>query len=307
MNFSLAPIVLFVYNRPNHTRKVLDALAQNKEAKDSLLFVYCDGAKVNATNQTINDINETRNIIRLDDRFKQVTIKEHSENHGLANSIINGVTEVININKKVIVMEDDVLPSEGFLKYMNTALDLYQNEIQVGCIHAWNWDLDIRNCPGSTFFLRGADCWGWATWDRAWNEFNPDGKTLLKMIESRNLEFEFNRRNTYNFIDILKNQIEGKNDSWAIRWHASLFIKKMYCLYPTRPLVRNIGLDNSGTHCGEMQLSQKPVESIEINKIAINEADWFIQAYSELDRKNINVIISQWQRLKTFLSQLRHR
>jgi GT2 family glycosyltransferase len=304
MRSSLAPIVLFAYNRPIHTQKVLDALAQNREAKNSVLYIFCDGAKEDASDETIQKINETRTIVKLEKRFTKVIINENKENKGLANSIIDGVTEIVNRYGTIIVLEDDIIPSQGFLKYMNDAIKLYFNDPQVGCIHAWNWDIKNRNYHESTFFLKGADCWGWGTWKRAWAKFVPDGRKLLQTIESKNLVFEFNRSNTFNFVEMLKNQIDGKNDSWAIRWHASLFIKNMYCLYPIRPIVKNIGLDNSGFHCGELKLTQKPVNNIEICRIPINESDWFINSYSELLRKGDHLIKNLWQRLKTFLKHL---
>jgi len=307
MNNSFAHIVLFAYNRPIHVKKVLDALSQNLEAKNSVLHIFCDGIRKDANYEFQQKIIQTRNIVKLENRFLDIIIKEHNYNKGLANSIIDGVTEIINKYGAVIVIEDDIVPSKGFLKYMNEALNLYKTEPQVGCIHAWNYGLNASYNKETTFFLKGADCWGWATWKRAWDEFNPDGKYLLKMIEKNNLGYEFDRKNTIPFLEMLKNQIEGKNDSWAIRWHASLFIKNMFCLYPIKPLVKNIGLDNSGFHCGDMQLIQNPVKYIDIKKIPIEESNWFIPAYSDFIKKSTVQKKSKWQRLKTYLKLLSHQ
>ena len=114
MKSELAPVVLFVYNRPVHTQKVLDALAANAEAKDSLLYIFCDGAKQGASNDVINNINKTRLVANSEKRFKQVIIKEQTNNKGLANSIIDGVTEVVNKHEKIIVVEDDILACPYF-------------------------------------------------------------------------------------------------------------------------------------------------------------------------------------------------
>lgn len=304
MSTSFAPIVLFAYNRPIHIKKVLEALALNIEAKDSLLYIYCDGAKENVSEVTNQKIIETRTTVNLENRFLKVIIKEHKKNKGLANSIIDGVTEIVNKYGTIIVLEDDIVPSPGFLKYMNDALKLYFNEPQVGCIHAWNYNLNVGNYTESTFFLKGADCWGWATWKRAWDEFNPDGKELLETLESKKLEFEFNRKNTHSFIEMLKNQIEGKNDSWAIRWHASLFLKNMYCLHPTRPIVKNIGLDNTGVHCGTSDLKQTPTSFIEINKIPIKESEWFFTAYAEFLKKKSSFNKIKMAKIKNILKAL---
>ena len=169
---------------------------------------------------------------------------------GLAKSIITGVSEIIARYGRVIVLEDDIVPSIGFLKYMNEALDLYENEDKVGCIHAWNYNLISNEFKNSTFFLRGADCWGWATWKRAWKFYNPNGTYLLDYIKNNNLSYNFNRRDTIDFVKMLKDQILNKNDSWAVRWHASLFIRNMYCLHPVKSMIINIGFDSSGVHNG---------------------------------------------------------
>jgi len=297
----LAPIVLFVYNRPWHTQQTIAALQKNQLALESELIIFSDGAK---TDTDSTKLLELRSFLKTITGFKKITIIERKTNLGLANSIITGLTEIVNQYEKVIVLEDDIVASKGFLKYMNEALNLYYNESQVGCIHAWNYELHLSTYNESTFFLRGADCWGWATWKRAWDEFNPDGKKLLKAIETNNLEYEFNRKNTHYFVEMLKNQIEGKNDSWAIRWHASLFIKNMYCLHPTRPIVKNIGLDNSGFHCGELYLIQNPVDFIEIREIRVKESDWFIEAYKELIKGSVHLSKTKWQRLKSLIKQL---
>ncbi len=176
------PIVLFVYNRPIHTKQVLDALSKNPESKQSILYVYCDGAKENTGHEQIENISKTRQIIQSEKRFKDIIIMIRSTNFGLANSIINGVTEVIEKHGRVIVLEDDVLPMKGFLNYMNTALKLYEKNEEVGCIHAWNYHFAQPSIKESTFFLKGADCWGWATWKRAWDLFESNGSLLLNDI-----------------------------------------------------------------------------------------------------------------------------
>ncbi len=277
-----APIVLFVYNRPYHTKQVLNALAINAEAIDSELWIYCDGEKTDATLEGKKNIAEVRNIVRAENRFKTVTVVEQQNNRGLANSIITGVSEIVNKKGKVIVLEDDIVPSPGFLKYMNDALALYETEEAVGCIHAWNYSLDANSTNATTFFLRGADCWGWATWKRAWQLFEPDGKKLLTELTAKKQTYSFERNGTHPFVEMLKEQISGKNNSWAIRWHASLFLKNKYCLHPVRSLVTNIGLDGSGTHSTDAYLKQRTQQKIELQKIPVEESDWFFKEYEKL-------------------------
>lgn len=147
-----APIVLFLYNRPNHTKLTLNALAKNVEAIESELFIYCDGLKTGSSEKDADNVQAVRQIANEENRFKKVNVICREQNLGLANSIISGVTDVVNQFGRIIVLEDDIVPSIGFLKYMNEALDLYENEDKVGCIHAWNYDLDSTKFSDTTFF-----------------------------------------------------------------------------------------------------------------------------------------------------------
>ena len=292
-----SPIALFVFNRPTHTKKVLDKLALNKEAKNSELFVFCDGLKRNASDALKIAVQETRSLIDAENRFKKITIYRHDENIGLAKSIIFGVTKVLSIYDKIIVLEDDIVPEKGFLKYMNDALNLYHYVDEIGCIHAWNYSFKKNYIKESTFLLRGADCWGWGTWKRSWDLFESDGNKLRLEIEKKHLIYSFNRNGTHQFYDMLKDQIDGKNDSWAIRWHASLFLANKYCIWPKYPIVKNIGLDGSGTHCGEKDLIQLVKNKIKINKFLIlKESDDFYNSFKTGLIEKINI----WQKTLYF-------
>lgn len=282
----LAPIVLFVYNRPWHTLQTLEALAKNDLANQSMLYIYADGPKHNADERMLEKIQETRTCLKKQQWCKEVIIVERETNLGLANSIITGVTEIVNRHGKIIVLEDDIVASGGFLKYMNEALSLYADDNKVGCIHAWNYHLDISDFAETTFFLKGGDCWGWATWKRGWDLFNPDGAFLLQSIISKNKQYEFNRNATQNFLKMLEAQVAGKNDSWAIRWHASLFLNDRYCLQPVRPIVKNIGFDDSGIHSGKVDITQNPINAIAINKIEVQESSLFYKAYGDYVEKS---------------------
>ncbi len=243
-----APIVLFIYNRPWHTEQTLLALEKNELANESILYIFCDGSKENSSTENLNNIKLARKIAEKNGIFKKKYIKTHEKNKGLANSVIDGVTEIINMHGKVIVLEDDIVTGKGFLKYMNDALHLYENVEEVCSIHGYIYPIKTDKLP-ETFFLRGADCWGWATWKRGWSLFNSDSKILLENIRSENLEFEFDIYRAIDYTKMLIDQINGRIDSWAIRWYASTFLKNKLTLYPKIPLIKNIGFDGSGTHC----------------------------------------------------------
>ncbi len=238
-----APVVLFVFNRPAHTKKTIEALLANEGASQTDVIVYSDGAK---HPEQVEAVNEIRHYVAQLTGFKSVTLRAQNQNIGLANSIISGVTDVVNTHGVVIVMEDDLVTSPYFLRYMNEGLALYQNDEKVASIQGFMYPHNAT-LP-ETFFIKGADCWGWATWKRAWNHFEPDSHTLLKQLKHHRLEKKFDLDGAYPYTIMLKNQSLGRIQSWAIRWHASLFIKGLVSLYPSQTLVHNIGMDGQGTH-----------------------------------------------------------
>lgn len=256
MNF--APIALFVYNRVQHTRLTVEALAQNEYATKSDLFIYSDGPRSEADKEPVRKVRE---FVRRITGFKSVNVVEREQNLGLARSIINGVSDIVKRYGKIIVLEDDMITSPYFLKYMNEALDLYRDEERVISIHGYVYP--AGRLP-ETFFLKGADCWGWATWARGWALFEPDGSKLYAELKHQRLEDYFDFHGTYPYARMLRDQIAGKNDSWAIRWYASALVHDKLTLYPGRSLVFNIGTDDSGTHCATtsnfvVSLAESPI------------------------------------------------
>lgn len=242
----LAPIALFLYNRPDHSKRTLDALALNIEAKDSDLIIYCDAAKANASKEQVERINKVREIANAETRFKSVNVIVQKENKGLSASIVSGVTEVLDKYGKIIVVEDDLIVSQDFLSFMNTSLIKYENNPEVVCITGYVYP--IKKQFSEAFFLKGADCWTWATWKNKWSLFNQDAVQLKNELIAKDLVREFNFNNSYPYMQMLEDKINGKNQSWAILWYASAFLANKYCLYPPHSMVHNIGNDGSGTH-----------------------------------------------------------
>lgn len=284
MKQCLAPIVLFVYNRLWHTQQTVEALQKNELAADSDLFIFSDGAK-NTEDQY--KVDEVRQYLKTITGFKSVAIEESQQNKGLANSIIHGVTQIVNRFGKIIVLEDDLITSKYFLQYMNNNLVLYYNFNEVISIHGFVYP--IKDLP-ETFFLRGADCWGWATWKRGWDIFEPNGGKLLEKLTEKKLAQEFDFNSTYPYIQMLKEQIAGKNNSWAIRWYASAFLADKLTLYPGKTLIKNIGYDNSGTHCGnndpyKSEIIEQDFSELEIPIIECSHArNEFIKFFNKLNK-----------------------
>ena len=242
---TLSPIILFVYNRPDHVRRGIASLLANKLAAESDLFIYSDAAK---NEESQDAVAEVRQYIRTISGFKNITIVERDRNWGLANSIIDGVTVLTREYGRVIVLEDDLVVSPYFLQFMNDALETYKDDTRIGHIQACDFTQD-SSLP-DTFLIKWTGSWGWATWERAWKHFNPNGRELLDELEGRKLTRAFDFNGKYGYTRMLRRQIEGKNNSWAIRWNATLFLKDMLSLNVGRSLVQNEGFDGSGTNCG---------------------------------------------------------
>lgn len=248
MESKLAPIVLFVYNRPSHAEQTLNALMQNELAKESILYIYADGPKENISNEDLFKIESTREIIRKKQYCKEVFIIESKTNKGLANSIIDGVTTIVNKYGKIIVLEDDLVSSKGFLSYMNNALDKFAEEEKVMQVSGFMFPLQITPTSNS-FFLPMATSWGWATWERSWYKFDPFVNGYQKLKHHHALAKQFDLNGSYPYTNMLFQQMENKTiDSWAIRWWWCIFKEKGLTLFPDCSLVKNIGYGLEGTH-----------------------------------------------------------
>lgn len=241
----LAPIIIFAYNRLIHLEKTVEALKNNELADESDLFIFSDGSKI----ENDESVKKVREYIKTIDGFKSVTIIEREKNLGLANSIISGVTEIVNKFGKVIVLEDDLVTSKYFLRFMNDGLNFYENEEKVISIHGYMYDVK-KDLP-ETFFLKGADCLGWATWKRGWQLFNPDGKKLLEDIMAGNLQNDLDMNGRSQFTRMLSDQVAGRNNSWAVRWHVSAFLNGKITLWSSKSLVFHYWENGKkGTNCG---------------------------------------------------------
>jgi len=241
----LAPIALFVYNRPQHTERTIKFLQQNELAEKSDIYIFSDGAK---TVQDEQKVKEVRAIINKTKGFKSVKVIERKDNAGLADSVIAGVTQLIAEYDQVVVFEDDLVSSPHTLSYFNEALNRYREEEKVMHIGAYMYPLATEQLPQS-FFYRAATSWGWATWGRAWKNFEPDIDVLIKQFDKKK-RAAFSIDNKMNFWKQMQEFKKGKNNSWAIRWYASIFLKGGLTLNPSQSLVNNIGHDGTGVHSG---------------------------------------------------------
>jgi acetyltransferase-like isoleucine patch superfamily enzyme len=243
----LAPIVLFVYNRPDHTLQTLEALSKNDLASESTLFVFADGAKENASHEELVRIAAVEEIVKKKSWCGEVVFNKRERNVGLAENIIAGISTTINRFGKVIVLEDDILTHPSFLRYMNHNLNLYADESCVMQISSFMFP--ITENVSEIFFTCINLCWGWGTWSDRWKYFQKDEAILINELNKiEGYRHRFNMEDSYDFQEQLWMNYAGRIRTWAVKWYASMFLMNGLALHPRKSLVKNIGLDNSGTH-----------------------------------------------------------
>ena len=239
-----APIALFVYNRPRHTERAVEALRRNIEFELGRLFVFCDAARGNGDDLTVR---ETRRVVH-ELRHPRLEIVEAAENKGLARSIVDGVTALCRAFGRVVVVEDDLIVSPVFLQYMNAAFNRYEDIESVMQLSGHMFPVAVQS-KNDAVFLPFTTSWGWGTWARAWKAFDERGEAFDDLRRNKEMRRRFDVDGTYPYFRMLKRQRRGQVDSWAIRWYLSVFMRQGLTLYPCQSLVVNSGFDGTGTHC----------------------------------------------------------
>ena len=289
----LAPIALFTFKRPEHTRRTLESLALNPEFAESPLFIYCDGARSEAESAQVE---ETRRLVRSW-QHPNKTIIERDRNWGLANSIIAGVTDLCESHGRVIVVEDDLFVSPVFINYLNTALEHYANEPSVMQVSAYMFPVSIL-ASYDTVMLPFTASLGWATWSRAWKHFDPNMTGYEKLKIDRVLRRKFDMDGAYPYFRMLKRQSEGKVDSWAIRWYLSVFLQNGLVVFPRHTLVRHDGYDDTATHATRQD--QSVAKEVWLDKINI-------LSHVEEDSAAAHVVASFFRKERSILNRVKAR
>jgi acetyltransferase-like isoleucine patch superfamily enzyme len=268
----LSPIVLFVYNRPDHTRQTLEALAANELADQSTLYIFSDGPKYGALEENLAKIEAVRGVLREQQWCKAVNVVESEYNKGLAESIVSGITEVVNQHGRVIVLEDDIVTVKGFLRYMNEALEMYADDDRVMHISGMIYGTPKSVSPEGTSFLRVLSCNGWATWKRAWNHYCHDAEELIRRLRAQNIPpSQFDIEGSAHFYKQLQANANGDLYTWAVRWYASWLTAGGYSLFPHRSLMTNIGHDGTGVHSIAPFYNGETVDQVKVIKQPVEE------------------------------------
>ncbi|MDR3704380.1 MAG: glycosyl transferase [Paludibacteraceae bacterium] len=305
--FSLAPIVLFVYNRPEHTLKTLTALKNNKYADSSSLYIYCDGPKKGSDVVCTQNISQVRKIVKSDKWCKDVYIIESEINIGLANSIKKGVTEIVNQFGKVIVLEDDIVTSPAFLGYMNKALAYYENKKSVFSVSGYNYPSAMINIPADyeydVFVSVRNSSWGWGTWADRWKLIDWECENYKVVLNSKEIQNAFNRGGD-DVYELLRMQQSGELKIWSIQATLAQFENHLVTIFPKVSYVDNVGLDGSGENCSiSINLRNKTINT--------NEDIRFLDVLYE-DKRIINTFYNVncqkkrplWQKLINRMSRL---
>jgi len=273
----ISPIVIFTYNRLDHLYTLINSLEQNELFKKSKILVFSDGPKNEIDKEKIEKI---RIYLKKKLISNNSEIVERPNNFGLSKNVITGINQTFNDYEQAIILEDDLEVSPFFLNYMNDALNLYASSEDVASISGYMYPINSKSFSNDYFFLKLVESWGWGTWKKAWNNFETDSVKLKNEIDERKLVDEFNFSSGISYYKMLNDNINGANDSWAIRWYASTFLKNMNTLFPSKSFVKNIGIDNSGENCNyttvydsHINLEYKPLKKIHSMELA---ADMFL-------------------------------
>jgi hypothetical protein len=244
---NLAPILIFVYNRPEHTLRLIESLVNCELSKDSDLFVFIDAPKPDATN--IDKNLQVEKIVRNITHFKSVTIYKNEVNKGVDKSIMDGVSKIINIYGKVIVLEDDLIVGLDFLRFFNWALSSYEEDLRIYSVNGFMFPVDFDK--NTVVLLPTISSWGWGTWKNRWKKFEFEEKNRNIIVKNTELSNRFNLPG----IDYAKMLIENK-ECWDINWYFYVFKNNGLNIYPSKTLVKNSGFDGSGVHCPNVNFFQ---------------------------------------------------
>lgn len=302
-----APIAVFSYNRADKLEKCLNALEKNPLAKETDLYLFADGAKGVEDSEKVKEVRDFIHKYLNDSEFHKVVLVEQAKNLGLANSIIGGVTKVINEHHKVIVVEDDLIVTNDFLSYMNSALDYYEEMKEYGSISAYTYPLkELEKYDKDIYVTHKGECWGWGTWHDRWNEVDwtvPDFDSYKKDRKKRK-DFDAVEKGLDRMLIL---QQAGKIDSWAVRWCYHLFTHQLLTVYPRISKAQNIGFDGSGTNCGDAESDEKRFAqdglrspgccnfSVTFERMPVNvelERKMAVYMYVPLEKKIINKLKS---------------
>lgn len=299
MNIKLAPIILFVYSRPWHTRQCLDALAANYLASESELIVFSDGAKGQLDEAAVVEV---RQLIRESTGFKSIKLIERQENIGLAQNILQGLSQIFEINNCAIVLEDDIICAPGFLSFMNEALCTFKDVGEIWHVNGWNYPILMEELP-DVYCTRNMNCWGWATWADRWKLLNLDALYFMQKWSLKN-KLKFNQDGTYPFYSHLISNYTGFRKTWAVFWYATIYDSHGLCVTPHKTLVNEIGSDGSGTHRLENKMYMSSLSDLTLwnfEELSLSENKFARAEIANFNKRHFNRLSRIFNTIKLFI------
>lgn len=285
-----APIAFFCFNRADKTKLVLEALAKNDLAKESDIYIFCDGPR---NIKDLKDIQEVHKVIDEVQGFRKKYIFKKEINHGLQISLINGINQILDKHNSIIIIEDDIITAPSFLKFTNEALNFYKYEKNIWCVSGFNYPKNLitfpQNYSEDIFFVKGKNSsWGWGTWKDRWEKIDFEIRDYKDFVSNKELVAKFNRAGS-NMADMLRMQHSGKINTWDIQMSYAMFKNDGYGVQSIKPLTKNIGFDSSGTHTfSDLDLTSFKFENIsdfKFKKLAeITNNDIAEKAYLDFHR-----------------------
>lgn len=243
-----APAAVFVYKRKDYAEKTLAALRDNFLAEQTELYIFSDGARNEKDRQAVSQVQDFVREFAAQGGFRCVHVSLASGNQGLASSIIAGVTGLLEKFGRIIVLEDDLLTGRDYLTYMNDALDYYAQDRRIWSVSGYTPPLKgLETWKEDVYFFYRASSWGWATWKDRWDLTDWEMREYDRFVKDPALIAKLARGGS-DMPGMLRQQMEGEIDSWAIRWCYAQSMADMLTVYPRVSRVRNMGNDGSGTH-----------------------------------------------------------
>lgn len=291
----LAPIVIFAFNRPKSLKALIESLQLNALFEESEKFIFVDGPRNKEDNKKIAEVVAYAKSITPN-------VVEQAINKGLGASIIDGVTSIINQYGRAIILEDDLRLMPGFLSYMNQALDAYCNDSSIFSICGYGLKIKRPKDYQSDFYLGvRSSSWGWGTWADRWNSVDWKVSDYEQLAKNRQAKRAFNQGGS-DMYGMLRDYMEGKNSSWAIRFCYSQFKQGKYSVHPFLSLVDNEGFCADATNTRQKysrfhiakndNLSFNLLDNLQLNESILRQLRWYhsipLRIYSKI-RKILNI------------------
>ena len=299
-----APIIIFSYNRPNSLKYLIKSIKKNSEAKNSSIYFFQDNFK---NMQDVEYVNKCKKLIKNTKGFKKVRLILRKSHYGFYKNFINGLKFFFMKHNQGIILEDDLVVSKYFLKFMNQSLIRYKNDKRVWSISGWNYDIPLKS-KYDAYFMRNFISWGWATWANRFNKYKKKPDKIIKNWDRDKIK-KFNLDNNYDyFSQILRNQNNLLN-SFGVFWYATIFENKGLCLAPLKSMVVNTGWNSKATHTKiknktftTKKLSQKKKFKFPIN--VEEDKQFFEKVKNYISGEKKNMIKKIYTLLKTNLKNL---